>query len=257
MAEQTLPRFDLSGSAHVVAERWKKWKRAFEYYAEGKGLTNNARKKAQLLHLAGMEVQDIFEDLPDPGPAPEDDNEYQVCIRKLDNHFRAESNIPYERHVYRQTRPQVEETVDQYMVRLRKQARYCEFGDSLDDHLRDQLIDKYQDLELKKRLLEVPNITLEVALQKVRLWESAAAQIKEMSGAGASEITQPTSNANAIRKTRRKNVKCFRCGREGHTAKDTNCPAKEKSCAKCKKIAHFAVCCRSKKEAKIDTAKGK
>ena len=47
-----------------------------------------------------MEVQDIFEDLPDPGPINADeDNEYVVCLRKLDAHFRAVDNVPYERHV--------------------------------------------------------------------------------------------------------------------------------------------------------------
>ena len=29
---------DLSGSASQMAEKWRKWKRAFEYYAEGKGI---------------------------------------------------------------------------------------------------------------------------------------------------------------------------------------------------------------------------
>ena len=54
----------------------------------GKGITNASRKRAQLLHLAGMEVQDMYEDLPDPGQViAEQDNEYVVCLRKLDAHF--------------------------------------------------------------------------------------------------------------------------------------------------------------------------
>jgi len=35
---------DLTGPASQVAERWRKWKRAFECYAEGKGI-ENVRKK--------------------------------------------------------------------------------------------------------------------------------------------------------------------------------------------------------------------
>ena len=59
---------DLSGSASKVAERWRQWKRSYEYnYIDGKGITQAERKKSQLLHLAGLEVQDIFEDLVDPG----------------------------------------------------------------------------------------------------------------------------------------------------------------------------------------------
>ena len=44
MANKGLSPMDLSRSASQVAEKWRKWKRAFEYYAEGEG-TDNARKK--------------------------------------------------------------------------------------------------------------------------------------------------------------------------------------------------------------------
>ena len=45
---------------------------------------------------------------------------------------------------------------------------------ALDDNLRDQLI------EWKKKLLEVRNISLEDAMDKIRLWEQARDQITEM-----------------------------------------------------------------------------
>ena len=125
-------------------------------------------KKAQLLHLAGME----FQDLPDPAPVnAEEGDVLKVCLRKLDAHFRAESNVPYERHVFRQLAPTQGETADKFMVHLRKQARHCNFGAALNENLRDRLIEKLPDVELKKKLLEVNNITLEEAMDKVRKWE--------------------------------------------------------------------------------------
>ena len=181
MTEKHLPPLDLTGPASQVADRWRKWKRAFEYYAEGKGIDNVRKKTSQLLHFAGMEVQDIFEDLQDPGPVPaEGDNAYKVAIRKLDFYFRVEENIPYERHVFRQLSLQEGETADQFMVRLRKQARHCNFGTSLNDNLRDQLIEKLTDFELKRKLLEQRNITLEEALDKARAWEAAGRQATNM-----------------------------------------------------------------------------
>ena len=80
MTEKALPALDLTGPASQVAERWRKWKRAFEYYAEGKGIDNVRKKNSQLLHFAGMKVQDIFEDLQGHGPVPaEGDNAYKVA----------------------------------------------------------------------------------------------------------------------------------------------------------------------------------
>ena len=117
MTGKGLMPMDLSGSASQVAEKWRKWKRAFEYYAEGKGIDNARKKTSQLLHFAGMEVQDIFEDLQDPGPIPDTgDGAYKIAIRKLDYCFRVEENIPYERHVFRQLTPREGETADQFMV---------------------------------------------------------------------------------------------------------------------------------------------
>lgn len=49
MAKRALPTLDLSGSSSQLANNWKKWKRAFEYYAEGKGLDNTRKKTSRLL----------------------------------------------------------------------------------------------------------------------------------------------------------------------------------------------------------------
>ena len=248
MTEKHLPPLDLTGPASQVADRWRKWKRAFEYYAEGKGIDNVRKKTSQLLHFAGMEVQDIFEDLQDPGPVPaEGDNAYKVAILKLDSYFRVEENIPYERHVFRQLSLQEGETADQFLVRLRKQARHCNFGTSLNDNLRDQLIEKLTDFELKRKLLEQRNITLEEALDKARAWEAAGRQATNMT---MNPVVVDSVNAVKTKEEKRddKPRKCYNCGREGHLAIDRGCPAKGKKCAKCGRYGHFALCCQGRSD---------
>ena len=44
MSEKALPPLDLTSPASQVAARWRRWKRAFEYFAEGEGI-DNVRKK--------------------------------------------------------------------------------------------------------------------------------------------------------------------------------------------------------------------
>ena len=117
--EKALPPLDILGSSSQVANKWRKWKRAFEYYAEGKGLENTRKKTSKLLHFAGMEVQDIFEDLVDPDPSGDEDL-HAICIRKQDNHFRTEENVPFERQMFRQLAPTEGEPVDKSLVRLRQ-----------------------------------------------------------------------------------------------------------------------------------------
>ena len=79
MTEKHLPPLELNGLASQVADRCRKWKRAFEYYAEGKSIDNVRKESSQLLQFAKMEVQDIFEDLQDSGPVLEEgDNGYKA-----------------------------------------------------------------------------------------------------------------------------------------------------------------------------------
>ena len=245
MPGKQLPILDINGPASQVSERWKKWKRAFLYYSDGQGLTDANKKKAQLLHFAGFDVQDIFDDLPDPGPVPEEgDDEFQITIRKLDYHFRVEENIPYERHVFRHIAMSEGETADQYMIRLKKQARHCNFGASLEDNLRDQLIEQIKNLDLKKKLLETRNITLEQALDKARAWETANLQAKDMTGNLSQRKSE--SSVNSVKSKQSKKILCYSCGKEGHMRKDKSCPARGKKCAKCGKYGHFAACCKAK-----------
>ena len=75
---------NFEGLSHLIVEestsvgpRWWRWRKSFQFYVDGRGITAASRKKALLLHCAGMEVQEIFETLMDPGaPAGEDDDAY-------------------------------------------------------------------------------------------------------------------------------------------------------------------------------------
>ena len=125
-------------------------------------------------------------------------------------------------------------------MRLRQQARHCNFGTSLDDNLRDQLIEKLTDRELKKKLLETRYITLADVLEKARASEAAGQQMKYMAGG---------SDVNAIRKKGEKTADhgekiCYSCGKSGHFSRDSCCPAKGRKCAKCFRYGHFAALCR-------------
>ena len=79
-----------------VGIRWRRWKKAFQFCVDGWGVTAATRKKALLLHCAGMDVQEVVETLTYPGaPAGETDNDYnyKAALRTLDAHFTPQVNI--------------------------------------------------------------------------------------------------------------------------------------------------------------------
>ena len=102
------------------------------------------KRKLSYSHTAGIEVQDLYETLTDPGSDTfEEDTatEYEKTVRTLNVYFVTKLNEPYERHVFRSMTQQDGETVDQFIARLEKQAQNCNFNDP-DVDIRDQVIDK-------------------------------------------------------------------------------------------------------------------
>ena len=180
------PELDLSGAAHVVAERWRRWKRSFDLYVAGQNIDDSTRKHSLLLHYAGMNTQDLFETLAEPSD-PED--RYEKTVAMLNGQFKVAKNTPFERHVFRQMVPQPNEPVDKFVARLRQQARLCDFSD-LNDQLRDQLVDKIAQPGLRRKLLEKDNISLDDALKICRSWEATAHQTAQM--ASSSSATTST-----------------------------------------------------------------
>ena len=74
-----------------VAPRWKRWSESFENLIVAMNVTDHARKKALLLHLAGEGIFEIFEglvldDIPDDADAAVT-NVYTVAKKALDDHF--------------------------------------------------------------------------------------------------------------------------------------------------------------------------
>ena len=71
-----------------VSQRWKRWSDRFDNLLVAMNVTDNARKKALLLHLAGEAVFDIFSGLVIE-PVPDDAdatvvNVYSVAKKALD-----------------------------------------------------------------------------------------------------------------------------------------------------------------------------
>jgi len=88
-------------------------------------ITFPKRKRAQLLHFACPEVDEIFDTLPDNG----DDNDYDTAVERLNAYFSPHTNIAYEVYNFRQTMQKEGGSLDSYHTRLRQLAKTCEFSD--------------------------------------------------------------------------------------------------------------------------------
>ena len=258
--------FSISEKA-TLSQRWKKWIKSFGFYLIASGIKDKKQQRALLLHLAGQDVQDIFETLTDTG------EDYETALAKLNEYFEPQKNISFERHTFRQAQQQRDEPIADYITRLKHLALTCEF-ENTDDMIRDQVVDKCYSTKLRRRLLQEPSLTLDKVVTLGRALEMAQRQ------ATAIESTCTSASAgreqlNAVRKRQnpqglRRNIQqthryrdsgetggkpCYCCGKSGHRAKSPSCPALNKTCNTCQKIDHFSRVCHSASKKKTATVK--
>ena len=255
--------FDPHGEPSSVYQRWEKWLRTFKTYSIATGCTQDVQKRMLLLHCAGPEVQDIFDTLTDTGTS------CQEAETALDTYFKPKQNIPYNRHVFRQACQTPEETTLQFITRLRKLSLSCEFGESSNDFIRDQVIEKCQSHLMRKKLLAVADLTLDKLIQLSQAFETSEFQASQMSE-GTPSVTVKDEKTNAIfhgnpkhHAGRNKRIPfkssssqnrvqaqpspqspCSKCGMRNHRTEECRC-SKNVRCFKCNRVGHFASVCRS------------
>lgn len=123
-----------------------------------------------------------------------------------------------------------------------------------------------------RKLFEVPNIQLQVAVTTARAWEMARRQASNIAGSVTGSESGGVNALKVVGKRGRgagakrgrgrggkhdkddlrnasgsQHLACFACGKVGHFARDKECPARGRTCGKCGKKGHWAKCCRLRK----------
>ena len=281
-----IPKFNLlTGSRDVseLATSWERWKRSMELYFVAESISNAERKQAKLLCHGGLDLQDIFYSQPGHDDTPAADRDvYQHTIAILDKYFLPKANPTYERYILRGLKQGKEESIDQFLVKLRKQAKKCDFGDREEEFLGDQVIEGCASNALRKRLLEKGKVSLAEIETLARTFETVSIHVDALnatkkpedaqtvgriaknsrgnrvdrnkndfqtqrSGNSASSVQNNKGDTSQKDNTKRRS-KCYRCGSEEHFAKSADCPAREATCKKCNLKGHYAKYCRTKSQ---------
>ena len=94
------------------------------------------RRRAQFLHLAGPDVQEICTTLAENGDA----TDYNLAVEPLNAYFVPQVNLAFARQTFHQISQKPGETVQQFAARLWKAASDFEFGTDADNQIRDAYI---------------------------------------------------------------------------------------------------------------------
>lgn len=205
------------------------------------------RKVPALLTLIGGETYQLLRSLV--APALPASKTYADLVKVLKKHFAPTPLVIAERFHFHRRSQNPGETIAEYMAELRRLTTHCEFGDYLDQALRDRLVCGLRSESIQKRLLSEADLTLERALTLSQGLEAADLNVKSLKG---SEVKiQRVTNAQMRTSAQVKNSQptpCFRCGRTNHTSAD--CHFKEAQCHNCGKHGHIAPVCPNPKQDK-------
>ena len=188
--------------------------------------------------------------------APEKPKEktFEQLVKLVQEHHQPTPSAIVQRYKFNSRIQSTGESVATFVAELRRLAEHCQFGQTLDDMLRDRLVCGITDGRVQRRLLAEPELTLKKALE--------LAQAQETAEKGAQQLQQQrpqASQLHVIGQTKRSNHRqmnarqeqqqreqrpCYHCGRTHSTA---TCRFKDAVCHKCNKKGHLAKVCRSKR----------
>ena len=218
--------------------QWTSYTERMQEYLLANGVEDDRKKVAILLSTIGEVAYELLSDLY----APEKPNTktFEQLVDKLKEHWQPKPTVISERYRFHQRSQQKGETVTDFVAALRRLAKHCQFGDFLNQALRDKLVCGLSSETIKKELLKVQNLTLADACSTATAMEAAEADSLLMDSSQKDSVNRIRGSKNPAERR-----KCYHCAVPGHSPDD--CRYKTAKCYNCGKVGHTKRACKIKK----------
>lgn len=250
------------GEFNPEVEDWTEYVERVHFYFVANDIAN-AQKRATFLAGIGPTTYKLLRSLI--APAKVEEKTLDQLTEVLQKHYCPKPSAIVQRSRFYSRCRKFGESVTNYLADLCKLAEFCNFGEKLDDMLRDRLICGINDSAMQRKLLaEGDELELEDALKQASSMEVAYKDSKELPEA-ADDITQsvksepvnkvnrsaqprptnrpPSQKRSQSTSTYRTESRCYRCLSQGHSP--AVCPYRNEQCYACRKVGHTRAACRS------------
>ena len=248
-----------------ISDNWKRFKQRIELYMDATGASkkDDKAKTSLLLHVMGEKAIDVYNTFvfQDAG----DEMKYNKVIEQFEAYCSPKKNITLERFHFNRCTQEKDESIDQYVTKLKALSKTCEFGTLENSLVKDRIVFGIQSDATRERLLREEDLTLEKAMKVCRAAESAKIQMSEIGAENTVHAVKSQEKTNKFgykqyqfkkqkssktkQQGKQQSDQVHSCRRCGKTHKSGECPAYGQECLKCGGKNHYAKCCLSKKQA--------
>eukprot|EP00731_Ephydatia_muelleri_P011535 Em0006g429a len=144
-------------------EDWSQYVERLGHFFGANGVSDASKKRSVLLSTIGPKAYQTLASLV--APETPGGKTYDELIKLMAEHFSPKPPVIVQRYRFHSRVRQQGESVSVYVTQLKELARKCEFGDALNDMLRDRLVCGINDERVQKRLLVEVNLTFDSALK--------------------------------------------------------------------------------------------
>ena len=277
----TIQQFDCDPAIDSLGPKWTAWIKRLEQFFASNKMTDDTQKVNSLFFLAGDRVYQIHETLSEVAVDASINTEYGKAKAKLNAYFSPSRNPVFEIFNFMQAKQEANETIYQFVSRLRILSEFCEFGDSVNKWIIAKVVHSCRSEELRREYLAKPKLTYKEMVDmgqnhdnvegqalriegKVEVKQEAVYQIKpkpkynaKSRNSGQNSSSNRPSNTpgqarntsnqgqqSASPSTPKNQLYCYNCG--GDYPHNEPCPAIGKTCFHCNKLNHVASVCKSK-----------
>ncbi|XP_003368115.1 conserved hypothetical protein [Trichinella spiralis] len=183
---------------------WDVYVERLNFYFEANDITSAEKKRAILMNVCGPSAYVMIRSLLSPRSL--NDVTFEEILSKVKEHLNpAPSEIVFRLRFHKRSqRPN--ESITEYVAALRNLSENCNFGNTLDEMLRDRLVGGMRDEAIQRRLLAESNLTFDLA-QKIAIAAETAHKNTEEIRTPSNETTSIQQAAKSIMLTVRMNGK--------------------------------------------------
>ncbi|XP_076840966.1 uncharacterized protein LOC143485419 [Brachyhypopomus gauderio] len=225
-------------------EQWTAYVERMELFFEAHDVEDEKRV-ATLLSSVGASAYGLLRNLIQP--LKPKDKTFDEIVVIMSNYYEPKPLVVAERFRFRRRVQKNDATVAQFAADLKQLAARCNFGDRLDEALRDGFVSGIRDEACQHKLLSTDGLTFARAQEIALNMEAAHRDTRQLR-------QSETPSASSVHKVKEKQkpspsaqAACYRCRGKNHSPSE--CYFKTAKCHKCDKFGHIQKACRGSQPA--------